>query len=291
MPEEKKKESFTFSDKIKNSKPASSKSFANRASSKIGSDGKPRQTLFERTKRDAPFFIAALVALLLLPFLYKYSGSVDEEPTMVTPGYEDSTFNPDLMRSGFGEIGDPEGQIAQLSGRDPMSLILPFGSKNTEEEVDEYDETRMGYAGEGSSASHSLDEQDEEENTTNIYKYRKKAPAATRAAFRRAATKINRLPNSGRAGAGGSKLGVGMWGGGLKSAANKVRGKAPQSAPKPVSLQPLQAATASTHIRHSTDQTTDVQSPILLQIMQATRQLRVLQVRPCSLPRHKVPHR
>ena len=67
----KKKEAFTFSDKIKNSKQASSKSFANRASSRIGSDGKPRQTLFERTKRDAPFFIAALVALLLLPFLYR----------------------------------------------------------------------------------------------------------------------------------------------------------------------------------------------------------------------------
>ncbi len=242
MPEEKKKESFTFSDKIKNSKPASSKSFANRASSKIGSDGKPRQTLFERTKRDAPFFIAALVALLLLPFLYKYSGSVDEEPTMVTPSYEDSAFNPE--RSGFdGFAGDPEGQIAQLAGRDSMSLILPFGgAKNTEEEIDDYDETRMGYAGEGSSASHSLDEQDEEENTTNIYKYRKRAPVATRAAFKRSATKINRLPGAGRAGVTGSKLGVGMWGGGMKSAANKVRGQAPQNAPKPVSLQPLQAA-------------------------------------------------
>ena len=76
MPEEKKKDSFTFSDKIKNSKPAASKSFANRISSKIGSDGKPKKTLFERTKRDAPFFIAAIVALLLLPFLYKYSGTV-----------------------------------------------------------------------------------------------------------------------------------------------------------------------------------------------------------------------
>ena len=53
------KDSFTFSDKIKNSKPMGSKSFANRVSSKIGSDGKPRQTLFERTRRDAPFFIAA----------------------------------------------------------------------------------------------------------------------------------------------------------------------------------------------------------------------------------------
>ncbi len=240
--EGKKKESFTFSDKIKNSKPAPSKSFANRPSSKIGSDGKPRQTLFERTKRDAPFFIAALVALLLLPFLYKYSGNVNEEPTMVTPGYEDSAFNPE--RSGFdGFAADPDGQIAQLAGRDSMSLILPYGAKSTdEEETDEEYDSRSAYMGEGSSASHSLDEQDEEENTTNIYKYRKKAPAATRAAFKRAATKIGRLGNAGRAGANGSKLGIGMWGGGMKTAANKVRGKAPESAPKPVSLQPLQAA-------------------------------------------------
>ena len=241
MPEEKKKESFTFSDKIKNSKPANSKSFAKRSSSKIGSDGKPRQTLFERTKRDAPFFIAALVALLLLPFLYKYSGNAEEEPMLVTPGYEDSAFNPE--RSGFdGFAVDPEGQIAQLTGRDPLELI-GLGRKATEEVNEDEDFLeRSAYSGEGSSASNSLDEQDEEENTTNIYQYRKKAPAATRAAFRRAATPINRLSGASRVGASGSKLGVGMWGGSIKPAANKVKGSSPQSAPKPVSLQPLQAA-------------------------------------------------
>ncbi|WP_428897795.1 hypothetical protein Dip518_001588 [Parelusimicrobium proximum] len=69
---ENKKDSFTFSDKLKNSKPASASS--NRVSPKVGADGKPKKTLFERTKRDAPFFIAALVALLLLPFLVKYTG-------------------------------------------------------------------------------------------------------------------------------------------------------------------------------------------------------------------------
>ena len=130
MPEEKKKESFTFSDKIKNSKPIASKSFANRISSKIGSDGKPKKTLFERTKRDAPFFIAALVALLLLPFLYKYSGQVNEEP-MVTPGSEESIFDPE--RYGFDTVtGDPEGQVALFSGRDPLlrhTMIPP--SKKT----------------------------------------------------------------------------------------------------------------------------------------------------------------
>ena len=207
MPEEKKKDSFTFSDKIKNSKPAAFKSFANRISSKIGSDGKPKKTLFERTKRDAPFFIAALVALLLLPFLYKYSGQVNEEP-MITPGSEESIFDPE--RYGFDTVtGDPEGQIAQLAGRDPLSLIKGFGSD--EEPADDsslYDIDRSGLD-DSSYTGTSV-----EENNTNIY--RNTAAPATRAAFRRAATKINPLSNAGLTSRSGSKLGVGMWGGGLK---------------------------------------------------------------------------
>ena len=108
MPEEKKKENFTFSDKIKDSKKAVSKSFANRVSSKIGRDGKPRQTIFERTKRDAPFLIAALVALLLLPFLYKYSGSVNEE-AMITPSSSETVFDPE--RYAFApDVENPEGK-------------------------------------------------------------------------------------------------------------------------------------------------------------------------------------
>ncbi len=240
----KKKEAFTFSDKIKNSKQASSKSFANRASSKIGSDGKPRQTLFERTKRDAPFFIAALVALLLLPFLYKYSGNVNEEPTMVTPGGTDTIFDPDAMRSGFDFTGDPEQVVALQSGRDSIDLILGLKSKNEEEsDSSSLDELyRSGFDDSSVATSASTEIGDEENNTTNIYRYRKNAKPATRAAFRRAATKLNRLGSAGAANRSGSRLGVGMWGGGLKTAAKKVRGETPQSAPKPVSLQPLQAA-------------------------------------------------
>ena len=233
MPEEKKKDSFTFSDKIKNSKPAAFKSFANRISSKIGSDGKPKKTLFERTKRDAPFFIAALVALLLLPFLYKYSGQVNEEP-MITPGSEESIFDPE--RYGFDTVtGDPEGQIAQLAGRDPLSLIKGFGSD--EEPADDsslYDIDRSGLD-DSSYTGTSV-----EENNTNIY--RNTAAPATRAAFRRAATKINPLSNAGLTSRSGSKLGVGMWGGGLKTAAQRVAAEGPRNSPKPVSLQPLQAA-------------------------------------------------
>ncbi len=234
---EAKKDSFTFSDKIKNSKPAGSKSFANRISSKIGSDGKPKKTLFERTKRDAPFFIAAIVALLLLPFLYKYSGSVTE-PDMVTPGLEGSEFDP--TRSGFDTLtGDPEGQIAQLAGRDSMDLIVGFGKKQ-EEESDDFSSYNSNLNS-GLDDSYSSSKNNAEEyNTTNIYRQRKQAAPATRAAFKK--TNINPLRGAGLTSRGGGKLGVGMWGGGLKRAADKVKADAPKSSPKPVSLQPLQAA-------------------------------------------------
>ena len=229
------KDSFTFSDKIKNSKPMGSKSFANRVSSKIGSDGKPRQTLFERTRRDAPFFIAALVALLLLPFLYKYSGQVSEEP-MVTPGSEESVFDPE--RYGFDTAtGNPDGQIAQFAGRDSLSLIkMGDDTSATDEITNDSIPSHDGYdASQESSTSTEV-----EENNTNIYK--RAAAPATRAAFRRAATKINPLSSAGLTSRGGSRLGVGMWGGGMKTAARKVGASGPRNSPKPVSLQPLQAA-------------------------------------------------
>lgn len=229
------KDSFTFSDKIKNSKPMGSKSFANRVSSKIGSDGKPRQTLFERTRRDAPFFIAALVALLLLPFLYKYSGQVSEEP-MVTPGSEESVFDPE--RYGFDTAtGNPDGQIAQFAGRDSLSLIKMGDDTSASDEItNDSIPSHDGYdASQESSTSTEV-----EENNTNIYK--RAAAPATRAAFRRAATKINPLSSAGLTSRGGSRLGVGMWGGGMKTAARKVGASGPRNSPKPVSLQPLQAA-------------------------------------------------
>ncbi len=232
MPEEKKKDSFTFSDKIKNSKQPGSKSFANRISSKVGSDGKPKRTLFERTKRDAPFIIAALIALLLLPFLYKYSGQVSEEQ-IVAPSYEDIDIP---GRDGISSmIGDPEGQIAQLAGRDPLSLIKGFGGV---EEPESYDS--MASFDRSGLEDRSYSDTTEERNTTNIYK--RNAPAQTRASFKRAATKIGKLSSAGLTGRGGGKLGVGMWGGGLKSAAKRVKAETPKSSPKPVSLQPLTAA-------------------------------------------------
>ncbi len=247
MPEEK-KEKFTFSDKIKASKSAGSKSFT-KPVSKIGKDGKPKQTLFERTRRDAPFFIAALVALLLLPFLYKYSGSSSEEELLV-PVSGESIFNPDQFGFDTAYAEDPDGQIAQLSGRDSLSLIRGFGSGDEDnfgrDDLD-FDASSSaadyGYDanadGKYAAAHHESSDMDIEDNTTNIYKRR--AKKATRAAFRRAATKIGSLNPAAMRRPGGAGLNVKNWGGGIKTAAQKVKPSTPAQAPKPVSLQPLRA--------------------------------------------------
>ena len=233
MPEEK-KDSFTFSDKIRNSKAAGPASFANRISSKIGSNGRPKKTLFERTKRDAPFFIAALVALLLLPFLYKYSGQVNEEP-VIAPASEDTVFDPE--RYGFDTaVTDPDDQIAQLSARDPLSLIKGWGSDEDTSADVSYDYDRSGLGDDGSSSAYTSSPTTE--TTTNIY--RRTAAPATRAAVRRSTTKIKEMGRAAMASAGGG-LNVTPWGGSLKGAAKKVGADAPKTPPKPVSLQPLQA--------------------------------------------------
>ena len=240
MPEEK-KDSFTFSDKIKSSKPAGNKSFA-KSSAKIGRDGKPKATLFERTRRDAPFFIAALVALLLLPFLYKYSGQASEDQ-FLTPSSESSNFDPERYGFDTAMIEDPDGQIAQLAGRDSLSLIKGWGNNQEEDYArDDMDlDASASYEGDSDASyaaqRHSSSEMDVEDNTTNIYKRR--ARAGTRAAFRR--TKIGTLNGAVLRRPGGSRLGINHWGGGLKNAAKKV-GSNPTGAPKPVSLQPLRAA-------------------------------------------------
>ena len=227
---ENKKDSFTFSDKIKNSKPAFNP-FSKRVSSKIGNNGKPKKTLFERTRRDAPFFVAAAAALLMLPFLYKYSGSV-EDGEIITPG-TDSVFEPD--RSGFDpSLEDPSAQIAQLSVRDPLSLIKGWGDPEPAPSVGSYDRDGMDDTYTPPARSYR-----------NESPYRQQAPAASRAAFQRQApapTKVGKLGSASmnlRGGGGG----FGRFGGAnLKTAAKASSAAAPKAGVKPVSLQPLRAA-------------------------------------------------
>ncbi len=227
---ENKKDSFTFSDKIKNSKPAFNP-FSKRVSSKVGNNGKPKKTLFERTRRDAPFFVAAAAALLMLPFLYKYSGSV-EDGAIITPG-TDSVFEPD--RSGFDpSIEDPSAQIAQLSVRDPLSLIKGWGDPEPAPSMGSYD--RDG-----------LDDTYTPPTPRSSYRddYRPQAPANTRASFQRntpAPTKVNPLGSASMNFRGGGG-GFGRFGGAnLKTAAKASSAPAPKAGVKPVSLQPLRSA-------------------------------------------------
>ena len=225
---ENKKEPFTFSDKIKNSKPAFNP-FSKRVSSKIGSNGKPKKTIFERTKRDAPFFIAALAALLMLPFLYKYSGNIDEG-IIIPPGSEDSVFDPE--RFGFDpSVEDPAGQIAQYTGRDSISLIKGFGGGEEDVPSDaEIEDWRV------------QDGLDDNYNSTPSAPARSYAPAATRAAFQRTPTKINELGDASLNLRGGGGQGFRFGGERLKAAARQDSSGGPRMGIKPVSLQPLRAA-------------------------------------------------
>lgn len=226
---ENKKDSFTFSDKIKNSKPAFNP-FSKRASSKIGANGKPKKTIFERTKRDAPFFVAAAAALLMLPFLYKYSGNIEDGGMLVPPGSEDTIFDPE--RFGFDpSVEDPTGQIAQYTGRDSFDLIKGWGS---DEEPAADDSEVVDWR--------VQDGLDDNWNSTPSAPARSYAPAATRAAFQRTPTKINELGSASLnlRGGGGS---IGRFGGAnLKAAARQDSSGGPRQGIKPVSLQPLRAA-------------------------------------------------
>ncbi len=230
---ENKKDSFTFSDKIKNSKPAFNP-FSKRMSSKIGSNGKPKKTIFERTRRDAPFFVAAAAALLMLPFLYKYSGTV-EEGAIITPGSESSIFDPYGGSERMGPLfDDPNGQIAQLTGRDSLSLIKGWGDdeeSSSDDSLGSFDMSDRDGLNDNYTPSRPV-------RST----YRSSAPAQTRAAFQRQATKIKELGSASMNVRGGGGVRDRFGGANLKSAAKQNSAGAPKKGAKPVSLQPLRAA-------------------------------------------------
>ncbi len=223
---ENKKDSFTFSDKIKNSKPAFNP-FSKRAS-KIGSNGKPKKTLFERTRRDAPFLVAGAAALLMLPFLYQYSGTVDDG-TSVTPGLVQDDFTPERFAYDPG-MGD--GEIAQVTGLDPMSLIKRLGEEEPTRQAAMHDDID----------DYVPPSRPSRQPVTPTY--RKEAPAATRAAFQRTPnpTKINELRGASLNARGGGGIGSRFGGANLKAAARENSGPAPKSGTKPVSLTPLRGA-------------------------------------------------
>ena len=229
---EDKKQSFTFSDKIKSSKPAVNP-FTKRAS-KIGTNGKPKKTIFHRSRRDIPFFIAAALALLLLPFLYRYSGTVYDDGVLITPGAE-TVFDP--YRDGLeASLEDPSGTIVQLTGRDPLDLIKGLGSAE-EQKVEERDGFEDTWE-EPRAASTRVEEREEPSV------YRQSATRQVRSAIKREPTKINALDKAGLNTRGGGGLGTMFGGRELGAAARQNAGPRPRHGQKPVSLQPLRAADA-----------------------------------------------
>ncbi len=229
---EEKKDSFTFSDKIKSNKPVvASTSTLKRTSARVGTDGRPRITLYERTKRDAPFFIAALLALLLLPFLVKYTGTSSEDMS-----YLPSDFEAEMGLGGTGadELYGGIGGSAGLApgGSSMQTLIDLLGSKEAGSETLTEEEINRTLPGGGDTLTGR-----EDETTKKVYnEIHKMAPREARAAVARKPTFVDKLVGGRMASAGGSLKGG--WGGIGADAARTGPG-APRVAAKPVSLQPL----------------------------------------------------
>ena len=235
-----KKESFTFSDKLKKSKTLP---LSKRIPSRIGGEVKAKRTLFERAQRDLPFIIVAALALLLLPFLSRES--VDEMPSVVWPGSEVT------------DSGDPvvptyaTGELPSAGLVDPLSHIIRTGEadgKAVRDTLDREEEDDEGYgtrSGSGSAVTTARSRSEEtdyyggDRSGTNTGRYKKVTNRSTRSFLKREPTAKGTLAKSSLARADG--------GGGFRhdlAFGNKPQTeaqKSPREGIRPVALQPLTA--------------------------------------------------
>lgn len=231
-----KKESFTFSDKLKKSKTLP---LSKRIPSRIGGEVKAKRTLFERAQRDLPFIIVAALALLLLPFLSRES--VDEMPSVVWPGSEDSTYIEENLPKSVSEdlpsagLVDPLGHIIKTSDRDSRGVRDSFDSNAYGEDSD--GSSSGAYK---SSSSASSEEDYYSSRTPATGRYGKTVKRSVRNTISRTPTSIGSLSKSGMArtdGAGGFSHALAFGSrpkdDGQRSARSGIR---------PVALQPLTAS-------------------------------------------------
>lgn len=225
-----KKESFTFSDKLKKSK---SLPLSKRIPSRIGGEVKAKRTLFERAQRDLPFIIVAALALLLLPFLSREAVEI-ETPHAVWPGSDEQLedeFNQPKSASA-------EGAIALQSFRNPLDLIIRRGGQDSSAkdaiESDSSEESSSSY----SERSSYSDEYSQRSPATSSYK--KTVSRSVRNALNRTPTSIGSLRGSSMVSPGsGSGVGHSIASGSrARDAAPRVQGPGV----RPVALQPLAAA-------------------------------------------------
>ena len=232
-----KKDSFTFSDKLKKSKTLP---LSKRIPSRVGGEVKAKRTLFERAQRDLPFRIVAALALLLLPFLSRESGDIDT-PSVVWGDGDSYVEDFNLPKS-----KSAEGEIALSSFRNPLDLIIRHGEKDSSarDAVDtpysaETDSSASeGYS--GSSSSRSSYGSEEYSSSPATSRYGKTVKRSVRNSINRVATPIGSLSRGAMVSTSGGNAPTHTlsFGSRSKDAAPKVQGPGV----RPVALQPLTAA-------------------------------------------------
>ena len=234
-----KKDSFTFSDKLKKSKTLP---LSKRIPSRVGGEVKAKRTLFERAQRDLPFIIVAALALLLLPFLSRESGDIDTPSVVWGDG---DTYMEDFN---LPKSQSTEGEIALSSFRNPLDLIIRHGDKDSSsrDAVDsEYSAGEEGSssAAEGygsSSTTRSTYGSEEYSSSPATSRYGKTVKRSIRNSVNRVPTSIGSLSRGSMVSANGGNAPTHTlaFGGRSKDAAPKVQGPGV----RPVALQPLTAA-------------------------------------------------
>lgn len=226
-----KKDSFTFSDKLKKSK---SLPLSKRIPSRTGGDVKAKRTLFERAQRDLPFIIVAALALLLLPFLSRESVEIDTPSVVWGDG--------DSYLEDFNQPKSAEGEIALSSFRNPLDLIIRHGDKDSSarDSIDTYGSgSEESSAGSDYSARSSYSSEDYS-SAPATSSYGKTVRRSVRNSINRIPTAIGSLRAGSMVSPGaGSGVGHSMAiGSRSKDAAPKVQGPGV----RPVALQPLVAS-------------------------------------------------
>ncbi len=232
-----KKDSFTFSDKLKKSKTLP---LSKRIPSRVGGEVKAKRTLFERAQRDLPFIIVAALALLLLPFLSRESGDIDT-PKLVWG--EGDTYEEDFNS----KPKSAEEEIALSSFRNPLDLIIRRGEKDSSRDtIDPYASESDSSASEAESSSdkygssRSSYASEDYTSSPSTSKYGKTVKRSVRNSVKRVPTAIGSLTTKGMVSAngGGSPNHSLAFGSRSKDAAPRVQGPGV----RPVALQPLTAA-------------------------------------------------
>ncbi|MBR4507991.1 MAG: hypothetical protein IKP23_00740 [Elusimicrobiaceae bacterium] len=228
-----KKDSFTFSDKLKKSKTLP---LSKRIPSRVGGEVKAKRTLFERAQRDLPFIIVAALALLLLPFLSREAGDIDT-PSVVWGDGSDGYLEE------FNKPESAEGEIALSSFRNPLDLIIRHGEEDSsaKDTIDTYGAgSGEGESSESDYSSRSSYGSEEYSSSPATSRYGRTVKRSVRNSVNRIPTAIGSLRSGAMVSPGaGSGVGHTMASGSrARDAAAKVQGPGV----RPVALQPLQAA-------------------------------------------------